>query len=237
MRLIVTRPRADSEKLAKSLRAMDHFVLIEPMLSIYPCPDTKLKLDEVAAILLTSANGARALADNTIVRDLPVFCVGDATAHVAKTSGFKCVSSAKGDVRDLMKLALRQLNPEDGALVHVTGSYIAGNLAEDLTSYGYKVQRAILYRTENTQKFSESLVGLLRGEDIDGVLFFSPRSATNFVKLLQQENLVEPCRKIEVYGLSKAVIEAAAGVRWKGQNIAATPRQDELLALLKGDEN
>jgi len=216
---------------------MDHFVLIEPMLTIYPCPNTKLKLDEVAAILLTSANGARALADNTIVRDLPIFCVGDATAHVAKTRGFECVSSAKGDARDLMKLTLRQLNPRDGTLVHITGSFIAGNLAEDLTSHGYKVQRAILYRTENTQRFSEPCVSLLREGVIDGILFFSPRSASNFVKLLQQENLVELCRKIKVYGLSQAVTEAAAGVPWKGQNFAAIPRQDELLALLNGSEN
>ena len=100
-----------------------------------------------------------------------------------------------------------------------------------------KVRRAILYRVENTQRLSKSCVSLIRRGDVDGVLFFSPRSAINFVKLLQQENLVELCCKIEAYGLSKAVIEAAAGVRWKGQNIAATPRQDELLALLKGDEN
>ena len=136
-----------------------------------------------------------------------------------------------------MKLALRQLNPEDGALVHVTGSSIAGNLAEDLTSYGYKAQRAILYRAENTRRLSKTCISLIRRGDVDGVLFFSPRSASNFVKLLRQDKLAELCRKIMVYGLSKAVAEAAAGVPWKGQNIAALPRQDELLALLKFGEN
>ena len=237
MRFILTRPQGDSEQLARHLIAMDHSVLIEPMLTIHPCPDAKLKLDHVAAILLTSANGARALADHTKVRDLPVFCVGDATAHVAKTSGFKCVSSANGDSRDLMNLVQLQLNPEDGALVHVAGSSVAGNLKEDLTTHGYKVQRAILYRAENTRRLSKTCISLIRRGDVDGVLFFSPRSASNFVKLLRQDKLAELCRKIMVYGLSKAVAEAAAGVPWKGQNIAALPRQDELLALLKFGEN
>ena len=121
--------------------------------------------------------------------------------------------------------------------MHVVGSSVAGNLAEDLTTHGYKVQHAILYRAENTQKLSKTCLSLLRGGDVDGVLFFSPRSASNFVKLLQQDDLVELCRKIMLYGLSQAVAEAAAGVPWKGQSIAALPRQDELLALLKVGEN
>ena len=92
MRLILTRQHSDSKILAQRLTAMDHTVLIEPMLTIHPCPNTKLELDQAAAVLLTSANGARALACHTAGRQLPVFCVGDATAHAAQEAGFKNLS-------------------------------------------------------------------------------------------------------------------------------------------------
>ena len=73
MRLIITRPQGDSEILARSLKAMNHSVLIEPMLTIHPCPDAKLTFDQIAAILLTSANGARALAGRAVARNLQRF--------------------------------------------------------------------------------------------------------------------------------------------------------------------
>jgi hypothetical protein len=37
---------------------------------------------------------------------------------------------------------------------------------------------------------------------------------------------------VDLYGLSAAVAEAGAKLPWRRQNIAAMPRQDELLALL-----
>lgn len=237
MRLILTRQRLDSEILAQRLTAMDHSVLIEPMLTIHPCPDTKLELDQAAAILLTSANGARALACHTADRQLPVLCVGDATAHAAQDAGFKNISSANGDVTALMALARQRVNPSDGALVHVAGSSVAGDLAGDLTAHGYQVQRANLYRAETARQLSHPCQDALRTGDVDGILFFSPRSAATFVKLLQQEELVEVCRDIELFGLSRAVADAAAGAPWKGQNIAAKPRQDGLLELLQVNKN
>lgn len=232
MRLILTRQRSDSEILAQCLTALGHFVLIEPMLTIHPCHNAKLELDQAAAILLTSANGARALAGHTEERHLPVLCVGNATAHAAEDAGFKHISSADGDVTTLAALARELLKPGDGVLVHVAGSSVAGDLAGDLAAYGYHVQRTILYQAEVARQLSQPCQDALRTGDVDGILFFSPRSAATFVKLLRQEGLEEVCRNIELFGLSRAVAEAAAGPLWKGQNIAVKPRQDSLLEML-----
>ena len=51
------------------------------------------------------------------------------------------------------------------------------------------------------------------------------------------EDLVEVCSDIELFGLSRAVADAATGAPWKGQNIAAKPRQDGLLELLQVNKN
>ena len=62
MRLLVTRPEPDNERTAAALRAQGHEVLLAPLLRIEPIADADLGAPPWAAILLTSANGARAIA-------------------------------------------------------------------------------------------------------------------------------------------------------------------------------
>jgi len=240
MRLIVTRPVAEAEILARQLRVMGHQVLIEPMLRIQNIADAPLDLTDAAALLFTSANGVRAFAAHTSQRDLPVMAVGAATAEVARDAGFSDVATAGGDVVALANLVREQLKPTDGVLVHVAGSAVAGDLAGDLGQSGdggsYTVRRAMLYRAEVVTQLSQRCRAALEAGEIDGILFFSPRSAATFVKLLHGDNLGGICRDIDLYGLSKAVADAArdaAGdVPWRRLKIAAMPRQDDLLALL-----
>lgn len=232
MHLIVTRPREEAEDLARQLQDLGHRVLIEPMLTIQPITDANLDLGDAAALLLTSANGVRALAGCTARRDLAVLAVGEATAAAARHAGFVDVATAGGDVVALAALVRQRLAPDDGVLVHVAGSAVAGDLAGDLGADGYKLRRAVLYDAATTERLSAASRAALRAGQIDGVLFFSARSAATFVKLLLQDGLGEVCRGVDLYGLSAAVGEAAAKVPWRRQIIAAMPRQDDLLALL-----
>ena len=232
MHLIVTRPRAESEALADKLRGLGHQVLIEPMLTIQPIEAADLDLTDAAALLLTSANGVRALAQANARRDLPVLAVGAAPAAAAREAGFSDVAAAGGDVVALAALVRQRFRPEDGVLVHVAGSAVAGDLAGDLGGDGYQVRRSVLYGAETTAQLSAPCRAALGAGEIDGVLFFSPRSAATFVKLLLCDGLGEACRDVDLYGLSAAVAEAGSKVPWRRQNIAAMPRQDELLALL-----
>jgi uroporphyrinogen-III synthase len=232
MRLIITRPRADAEVLGARLREMGHQVLLEPMLTIQNLPEGRLDLAGAAALLLTSANGARALAEHAERRDLPVLAVGEATAAAARRAGFREVTAAAGDVTGLAALVRQRLAPEDGALVHVAGSAVAGDLAGDLGADGYKLRRAVLYRADAARRFSPPCRAALASCEIDGVLFFSPRGAATFVKLLRRDDLLDMARGVVLYGLSPAVTQAGAGAPWKRRLTAPTPRQDELLALL-----
>ena len=70
MRVMITRPRADAERLAALLDDRGIESLIEPLLEITFNADPPLDLDGVRALLLTSANGARALGAATARRRL-----------------------------------------------------------------------------------------------------------------------------------------------------------------------
>ncbi|MBM3519006.1 MAG: uroporphyrinogen-III synthase, partial [Alphaproteobacteria bacterium] len=97
MRVLITRPRAEAERLAADLAARGIESLIEPVLEVrfrdVALPDPA----RFQAFLCTSANGARGLAAMTARRDAPLYAVGDATARAAEALGFAKVVSAAGD--------------------------------------------------------------------------------------------------------------------------------------------
>ena len=86
MRVMLTRPRADSERLAEALRTRGNDVIIEPMLQVI-ATGSPPPLDGVVALIATSANGLRAFAAASDRRDLAVYAVGDATALAAGPIG------------------------------------------------------------------------------------------------------------------------------------------------------
>ena len=232
MRLLLTRPLDESEALARELAALSHRCLIEPMLTIAPEPDATPDLTGVQAILLTSANGARALARYAVSRDLPVLTVGEATAAAAREAGFRHVDSAGGDVVDLARLVRQRLRPADGILLHVAGSVVAGDLAGDLGGDGFVLRRAVLYRAQAARSLGPACVAALSGGELDAVMCFSPRSAATFCTLVRTQGLDSTLAGLDMYALSPAVADAAA-LPWRAVHIAERPEKSALLALLK----
>ena len=62
MRALITRPREDARALAKLLGGLGIECVIEPLLTIEPVKDPGIDFTGIQAVLLTSSNGARALA-------------------------------------------------------------------------------------------------------------------------------------------------------------------------------
>ena len=147
-RLLLTRPRDDSVALADVLARRGVSALIEPMMTIRIDEAARLDLSGVQAILLTSANGARALAaaaPEKAARRVPVLAVGCATAQAARAADFGKVTAADGDVDALAALATARLRPDAGRLVHVAGQVSTGDLAARLSAAGFEAERVALY--------------------------------------------------------------------------------------------
>jgi uroporphyrinogen-III synthase len=232
MRFLVTRPSEDAAETARLLEARGIEPLVEPLLAIRPLPDAALPLDGAQALLLTSANGVRALAGATDRRDLRMFAVGDQTAAAARGAGFQTVESAGGDVTDLARLIGERLDPKAGALVHVAGSAQAGDLAGALQPQGFEVRRAVLYEARPVEALGPKTRGGLELGVIDGVLFFSPRTAKAFATLVEAAGLGPRCRRVTAFCLSPAVAEAAGALSWRSVVTAQTPTQPALFDAL-----
>ena len=103
-RLLVTRPAEDAGPLVAALKEIGAEATVEPLLAIVFHPGPPLDLQGVQALLVTSANGARAFARRNAERALRVLTVGEASARESRALGFATVESASGDVAALARL-------------------------------------------------------------------------------------------------------------------------------------
>lgn len=230
MRILVTRPQADGAEIARLLSARNHQALLSPLLEPRflegPLLEAGAALDDVAAVLATSANGIRALSRRTMRRDLSIFAVGPQTADEARRAGFLSVRSADGDAQALA-VATAKWAPPGAVLLHACAEDAPGTLAEQLGKSGYIVRRCALYRIEPAESLSPETRDALANRRVDAAMFFSPRTAGIFVRLAQglpTDGLMALC-------ISPATAQALAPVSFAQIKVAARPNQDEMLAL------
>jgi uroporphyrinogen-III synthase len=232
LRALVTRPREEAKSLARALATRNLEALVEPLMEIHYHDAGTLDLRDVQAVLCTSANGVRALARANARRGLPLFAVGDATADRARREGFSVIKSAGGDVTDLARQVAAELRPEDGLLVHIAGSAVAGDLAGSLRGQGFRVERRALYEARPANSLSQAAVDALRANAIDFAFFFSPRTSAIFARLVALAEVARCCGTITALSISPAADAAIAGLPWLGRRVAERPNQAALLDTL-----
>lgn len=232
MRHLVTRPRPEGEELAARLREVGIEALLEPMLDLVPLPHAPIEFEDVKGVLLTSRGAAHALAAATQSRDFALYAVGDATAGVARRLGFINVTSAGGDAAALAKLVETTVDPAKGPLLHVRGTHTAGDLAGGLAASGFTVREAVLYDAKPAAQLSTICAAALRSGELDGALFFSPRSAETFVNLTRMAGLEAAAGRLDAYCFSDAVAKAAANVGWRRVVVSPSPDLETMIGLL-----
>jgi uroporphyrinogen-III synthase len=231
---LITRPEEDARPLAEALAARGVATMIEPLLAIRPLPSAPAllasDLQDVQALLFTSANGARAFAELSPRRDIGVLAVGDATASTARALGFAAVESAGGDVRELATLVKQRLRPAGGPLFHAAGSAVAGDLAQLLAADGFELRRRMLYEALPAESFGPQARSALLDGGIDLVLLFSPRTALTFANLAEAAGV--ETRNLTALCLSRAVATAISDRPWRAVKTAARPDLPSMLELV-----
>jgi uroporphyrinogen-III synthase len=164
MRLLVTRPEPDNERTAAALRALGHEAMLAPLLRVEAIADADFGSPPWAAILMTSANAARAVAAHPRVGELigmPVLAVGEACASAARAAGFAEIHSAGGDGRDLARLAAARMAGSHLPLLYLAGEQRARDLAGELSAQGLSVRTIAAYRATAEKSFPPAVRGAL----------------------------------------------------------------------------
>ncbi|HKT20547.1 MAG TPA: uroporphyrinogen-III synthase [Stellaceae bacterium] len=235
MKVLVTRPEGEAQRLAATLAARGIESLIEPLIAIRFRPEGAEVLApflaDAQAALFTSANGARAFAAATARRDFRIFAVGETTASTARDAGFTRIESAKGNVGELAARVIARLKPGDGALIHAAGSVTAGDLGDVLGAAGFTLRRTVLYEAVAAEGLSPALRDALRRRELAAALFFSPRTAAIFVHLAA--GLETHCAPLVAVAFSPAVAAALEPLPWRRIAVASSPQEAELLRALE----
>src|SRR3954463_13500936 len=229
MRLLVTSPEPHNARTAAPLRANGHEVMLAPLLHIEAVTNVDLGAPPWAAILLTSANGARAIADHPRRAELialPVLAVGRSSADAARAAGFTDVTSAEGDAGELARFAAQRFCGVRQPLLYLAGE----DRSSELVVPGLAVRAAVVYRAAKAERFPPGVRTALEQRDIDGVLHFSRRSVESYLDCSRDIGglVLKPVH----YCLSA---RAAAPLRSAGAaQIHVAPRPDEasLIALV-----
>ena len=233
MRLLLTRPEPDAQRTAAALRALGHEVVIAPLLRIEAVADAPIGAGPWAAILITSANAAPAVAAHARaaqLRALPVFAVGARTAQAISAVGFADVTSAGGDVDALAAVIAARLRP-DAPLLYLGGADRAGDLAGTLRGRGFAVETVIVYRAVAAASLPDAAAAALRS-GIDGVLHFSRRSAKAYLDAAHPAGLSASAFKPIHFCLSAQVAEPLARSGAPSVRVATRPLEAALIELI-----
>lgn len=232
MRVLITRPEREATTLAAALAERGHVPVIAPLFRLEilrPPTDFAATLAASQAVLLTSANGARALAEASDQRRRPILAVGDTTASTAEGLGFSSVQSAAGDGAALAELARRQLDPASGPLLHVSGVDVALDLADALKPDGFEVKRFALYDAREEAELPDSARAALQARALDVATFFSPRASEHFARLVQEAGLAGSLADVTAIAISPAALQPLSALPFKATVAAARPTRQSVL--------
>jgi uroporphyrinogen-III synthase len=233
LRILVTRAQPGGAQTALALRESGHEPIVTPIFQIEMLSEVDPDAGPWTAILLTSANAIRGIADLARRDDwrvMPVFAVGDRTAKVARDQGYTEVTSAGGNVNNLVNLVAARLKPP-ARLLYLVGQDRSGDLAGALRAKNFIVDVVVVYRMTAARTLPEPAIAAMRN-GVDGVLHFSRHSAEAFVKAAGNAGLLEVALAKPVhYCLSDQVAEPLRRAGAANIRIAVRPDEASLLEL------
>lgn len=172
MTVLLTRPRADSERIARALP--DVATAIWPLTEIVPVATDLAMPEEAQAVVFTSANAVDSYAALGGRRDLPAICVGARTASSARAVGFTDVATGPGTAAGLVDLiAGRSLR----RVFYPRGREVSTDLAGALAARGIETAETVVYAAEPGGPPESALVAGLSDGGVGLVTVWSRRSA------------------------------------------------------------
>lgn len=231
--VIVTRAAPQAAATAARLAAQGHTPILSPMLQIAreSAPSgLAARAAAAQAILFTSAAGADAYAAANLPTAAQAFAVGEATAMAVRAAGFADVIAAAGGARRLADLVTARLSPSDGPILYISGDPIAAPLDRFLRGGGFNVERAILYRSLQTQALTARALAALAQGQVEAILFHSARAAAAFEAALGGADL--SLQRTAALCISPAIARGLSRSDWGCVRAAQTPTESALLGLL-----
>ena len=230
--IIIIRPEPDASCDVACLNRYKVPAIGTPVMQSTQCTFKLPDPSFFQAIVFTSRHAVVALTkvhESSAWLCMPVYAVGSSTARAAKKYGFQTVRTGLGGGVELMPLILGDLSPNNGKLFWPSARSISFDLKQNLSRFGFIVDRLAVYEMLKTSDLGFILPTKLEACKSAAVVAMSPQSLSLFRALLESTGCSSQKKKITVIAGSAAIAEAA-GLGWAAIVVARAPRRSRLLA-------
>lgn len=231
--VLVTRPEPGATRTAKRLSARGFNPIILPLTEIQPLYVQALsgKFDAVA---ITSANALRHAPREilTPLHNLPCFVVGETTAEIARSTGFKKVITGNGDGISLAG-KVNSSTPVKTHLLYLTGRVRSSKFEDIVGRTGRAVTSIAVYDTILKSYETDYLVALLKRFPVDACLLYSTKGAEALMGAIRKTQIQYLFEKTEFLCLSDGIAAVVSGQEFGYIVTASLPDETALLELLK----
>ena len=232
MRVLITQSAEDTAASVVALESRGHQVVAVPLVTAERAPPPKINLAGAQGFLVTSTEGARALADHVGVRTFPAFADSEVTTAALRRLGFKHVETAKDDAADLARLVERSLKPANGALIYACSTAAPVNLSAMLSNMGFAVRPLPLYTIKRIEPSPAAFRAALQNKSVDTALFLTPDEARAFVALVQREEMEPLVRDLTAVAATPVVAAPLRALKLGGVIVPPAPDLNALFDAL-----
>jgi uroporphyrinogen-III synthase len=220
MTVLITRPLAAAKRTEQAFQAAGISTWIDPVLTITLIPTT-IKPAAYDAIITTSANGVESFAKLTQHRNIPIFCVGDASAAIARELGFTSVFHPIEHGGKELVILIKQSPFKRFA--YIRGEVVKIDIANALANVlDMRIDTYITYKTVPTTAWTDETLDLFHTKKISTITFYSEYSAQVILNLLRAHNLLDCTHFITALCLSEAIADVIHDLIWKEVKIQSS---------------
>ncbi|MCW5721354.1 MAG: uroporphyrinogen-III synthase [Devosia sp.] len=231
MKMLVTRPEPDAQSSVARLGALGIEAVAAPLMVRRTLSFSAPPAAGFSAVAVTSTNALRALAEREALAaflHLPLFAVGDRTAHEARQLGFTEVYAAGGTL-DTLVTAIARARVE-GPIFYAAGKHLSGDLAHALAAHGLMVVTTTVYDMVAQPDLSSEVLGQIEAGAFDAVLVYSQRTAEIFCAATT--SLSPDARKnLAFICLSEKVAQPLIGARFNRLYLSDHPSEEAMMSL------
>lgn len=214
--VLILRPQPGADETAARALELGLTPVLAPLFSVRPLPWEPPGPDGFDAVMLTSANAARAGGDGlTTFTGLRCYATGEATAAAAREAGFVDVQAGSSD-----GAALLDLMAADGVR---SAFHPCGRHRIDMAHETVRLTDVTVYAAEAVRRLPPEAEAGLTNRAL--VLIHSPRAGRLFAELYSGER-----KGVAIAAISPAAADAA-GEGWRFVMAAEEPRDEALLEL------
>jgi len=245
--ILVTRERSQAGALSRLLAAKGASPLECPLIALSPPPDwgpvdaALARLREYDGILFTSANAVRFFAQRLratgtpldLVRQVPGFAIGPATARALADEGFPAQ-------------AIADLGQAEGVMALLAKGKLAGKrflfprarearevLPRFLEERGARADLVVVYETRTAHENRPLLWHILKSENLDYLTFTSTSTVTAFGLMMAAVGSPEPSwRAIPAACIGEITAQAARGLGFPRVLAATAPTVQSLVQTI-----